>query len=170
MRMVFRSALILFLLLVAAPAGAVGLDFGLALGAQLNGHLSGSWDNESTDAGFSLGLELMFEIPIVRLGVGYEFGFPRDLDMNTSDLEYQLLYGIARVDVIGPAYVMARAGYGDFEPTGHYLRSERTIVWGVGLGVNLSGIKLEAMYNDFEIPTGNTSHYTHCSVRMIVEF
>ncbi len=89
MRFVIPSALILILCAAVAPAGAVGFDLGIAVGAQFNGDISDL--DLDTDDGFSLGLELMFEIPIVKLGVGYEYGFPRDTDGAVSDIEYHLV-------------------------------------------------------------------------------
>ncbi len=171
MRFVIPSALILMLCLVAAPASAVGFDFGIAAGAQFNGDISDF--DLNTDDGFSLGLELMFEIPIVKLGVGYEYGFPRDTDGLVSDIEYHLVYGIGRIH-LGPIYVVARAGYADVSAkVPDYKGSEAAVSWGAGLGVKISKFKIEAMYNDFDIEVdqaGGSVPYTNYSARLIYSF
>ncbi len=172
MRFVIPSTFILILLAAAAPAGAVGFDLGIAAGGQFGGSLSGI--NIDTDGGFSLGLELMFEIPIVKLGVGYEYGFPRDSDGMVSDLDYHLFYGIGRVHFLGPAYFMARVGYADVSadlPDFH--GSDSTMSWSAGLGVKISKFKFEAMYNDFDVTlddSGRSTAFSNYTARLIYSF
>ncbi|MCK5377844.1 MAG: outer membrane beta-barrel protein [Acidobacteria bacterium] len=172
MRLVIPSALILILCAAAAPASAVGFDFGIAAGAQFNGDISDL--DLNTDDGFSLGLELMFEIPIVKLGVGYEYGFPRDTDGLVSDIEYHLVYGIGRVHFLGPVYVMARVGYADVSAEVPDLKESNSAVsWSAGFGVKISKFKLEAMYSDFDIEVsqaGGSVPYTNYSARLIYSF
>jgi len=171
MRFVIPSALILILCAVAAPAGAVGFDLGIAAGAQFNGDISDL--DLNTDDGFSLGLELMFEIPIIKLGVGYEYGFPRDTDGAVSDIEYHLLYGIGRIH-LGPVYFMVRAGYADVSAkVPDYKGSNTAMSWGAGFGVKISKIKIEAMYSDFDIEVdqpGDSVAFTNYSARLIYSF
>jgi len=172
MRFVIPSALILILCAVAVPASAVGFDFGIAAGAQFNGDISDF--DLNTDDGFSLGLELMFEIPIVKLGVGYEYGFPRDTDGLVSDIEYHLVYGIGRIHFLGPVYAMARVGYADVSAkVPDYKGSNAAMSWGAGFGVKISKIKIEAMYSDFDIEVdqpGDSVRYTNYSARLIYSF
>jgi len=171
MRLVIPSALILILCAAVAPAGAVGFDLGVAVGAQFNGDISDL--DLNTDDGFSLGLELMFEVPIVKLGVGYEYGFPRDTDGAVSDIEYHLVYGIGRIQ-LGPIYVVARAGYADVSAkVPDYKGSNAAVSWGAGFGVKVFKFKIEAMYNDFDIEveqSGGSVPYTNFSARLIYSF
>lgn len=172
MRFVVPSALILILCVVAAPASAVGFDFGIAAGAQFNGDISDL--DLNTDDSFTLGLELMFEIPIVKLGVGYEYGFPQDTDGLVTDIEYHLFYGIGRVHFLGPVYAMARVGYANVSAkVPDYKGSDSAVSWSAGIGVTLSKFKLEAMYSDFDIEVdqaGGSVPYTNYSARLIYSF
>jgi len=100
-----------FLMFLVIPnAGAVGIDFNLALGAQFEGSISDV--DFDTDEGFSLGLELMFDLPLIDVGVGYEYGFPRD-GQHIEDLEYHYVYGIGRLTLLGPVYLVGRYGWAD---------------------------------------------------------
>jgi hypothetical protein len=159
MRRVVASAAFLFLL-------------GIAGGFQFQGNIS-DFDLDM-DSGFTLGLELMFEIPIVKLGVGYEYGFPRDTNGVLSNIEYNLFYGIARVHFLGPAYAMARAGYADLSAELPDLKgSDDGLSWGLGLGVKISRFKIEVAYNDFDITVndfGGSVDYSNYAARLIFSF
>ncbi len=172
MRLVIPSVLILVLCAIAVPAGAVGFDLGIAAGAQFSGDISDL--NINTDDGFSLGLELMFEIPIVKLGVGYEYGFPRDTNGQVSDIDYHLIYGIGRVHFLGPVYVLARVGYASVSAKAiSFKGSNSALSWGAGFGVDISKFKLEAMYSDFEIDVGHSNgsaSLSNFSARLIYSF
>jgi hypothetical protein len=172
MRFAVLPILVLILVATVNPAGAVGFDLGIAVGAQLNGDISDV--NLDPDDGFSLGLELMFEIPIVKLGVGYEYGFPRDSSGAVSDIEHHLLYGVGRVHFLGPAFFMARVGYASVSAkTPDLSGSNESLSWSVGVGVKISKFKIEAMYNDFDISiddTGGSTSYTNYTARLIYSF
>ena len=172
MRLVIPFALILILCAVATPAGAVGFDLGVAVGAQLNGDISHL--DLDTDDSFSLGLQLMFEIPVVKLGVGYEYGFPRDTDGAVSDIEYHLLYGVGRVHFFGPVFFMARVGYANVSAKAPDVKgSNSAMSWSAGFGVKISKFKIEAMYNDFDIEInelGGSMPYTNYTARLIYSF
>ncbi len=172
MRRIIISAAFVIVLSTAGQAAAIGLDFGVAGGFQLKGNVA-DFDLD-TDSGFSLGLELMFEIPIVKLGVGYEYGFPRDTDGALSNMEYHLFYGIARVHFLGPAYVMGRAGYANMRAELPEISgSDDGLSWGVGLGVKISRFKVEVAYNDFDITVndlGGTVDYSNYAARLIFSF
>jgi len=172
MRFVIPSALILILCAAVTPAAAVGFDLGIAVGAQFNGDISDL--DLNTDDSFTLGLELMFEIPIVKLGVGYEYGFPRDTDGAVSDIEYHLLYGVGRIHFLGPVFFMARAGYANVSARVPDTKgSTSAMSWSAGLGVKISKFKIEAMYNDFDIEVdelGGSMPYTNYTARLIYSF
>jgi hypothetical protein len=163
---------IVIVMSTAAPAAALGLDLGVAGGVQLEGDIT---DLEiDTDSGFSLGLELMFELPIVDLGAGYEYGFPRDTDTLLSDIEYHFFYGAARLGFIGPVYAMARLGYATVraelpEVSG----SGDGLSWSLGLGVRIRAVRIEVDYNEFDITAddlGGSLDYTNLAARVIYSF
>lgn len=172
MRFVVPSVLILILVAAVTPAGALGFDLGVAIGAQFNGNIEDL--DLDTDEAFSLGLELMFEVPIVKLGVGYEYGFPRDSNGAVSDIEYNLFYGVGRVHFLGPAFVMARVGYADVSAEiPDFKGSNGSISWSAGVGLSITRFKFEAMYNDFEIEIdeiGGTKSYSNYTARVIYSF
>ena len=160
------------LLCTAGQAAALGIDFGVAAGLQLQGDVSEL--ELDTDSGFSLGLELMFEVPIVKLGVGYEYGFPRGTDGTLTDIEYHLLYGIARLHFLGPAYIMGRAGYANMRAELDKLQGSDTgLSWSLGLGVKVRRFRIEVDYNEFDISVddfGGTIDYSNYAARLVISF
>lgn len=172
MRRIIAVSAFVVILSTAGSIAAVGLDFGVAGGFQFKGDIS-DFDLD-TDSGFSLGLELMFEIPIVKVGVGYEYGFPRDTDGSLSNIEYHLFYGIARVHFLGPVYAMGRAGYATMradllDASG----SDDGLSWGLGIGFTVSRFKIEVAYNDFDITVndlGGSVDYSNYAARLIYSF
>ena len=172
MRFVVPSILIFIVCICVTPAGAVGFDLGIAVGAQFGGNISNL--DLDTDEAFSLGLELMFEVPIIKLGVGYEYGMPRDTDGAISDIEYHLVYGIGRVHFLGPVFVMARLGYADVSAEVPDLSaSDSALSWSAGFGLTISKFKFEAMYNDFDIEiddSGGSTSFSNYSARVIFSF
>lgn len=172
MRFVVPSVLIFILCAAVTPAGALGFDLGIAAGAQFNGDIADL--DLDTDEGFSLGLELMFEVPIVKLGVGYEYGLPRDTNGAVSDIEYHLVYGIGRIHILGPVFVMARVGYADVSAEIPDIKgSDSSLSWSAGIGVSITRFKFEAMYNDFDIEIdeiGGSMAYSNYTARVIFSF
>ncbi len=160
-----------FLMFLAIPdAGAVGIDFNLALGAQFEGSISDV--DFDTDEGFSLGLELMFDLPLIDVGVGYEYGFPRD-GQHIEDLEYNYVYGIGRLTLLGPVYMVGRYGWADVSVSdldSDY--SKQSDSWSVGAGVKISSFRIEAMYNSFDINLGGGSSedYSNYAARLVYTF
>lgn len=172
MRFVIPFILILILIASVTPAGAVGFDLGIAVGAQFNGDIEDL--DLDTDEAFSLGLELMFEVPIIKLGVGYEWGLPRDTNGAVSDIEYHLVYGIGRIQFLGPLFFMARLGYADISAEIPDLKgSDTSLSWSAGIGVSITRFKFEAMYNDFDIEIdeiGGSMPYSNYTARVIFSF
>lgn len=163
-----------FILCLAAtnPAAALGFDLGIAAGAQFNGDVS-NFDLD-TDSGYSLGLELMFEVPIIKLGVGYEYGFPRDTNGALSDIEYHLLYAIGRVNFFGPIYAVGRIGYANLgAKIPDNKGKDSGTSWSAGVGIDLPKVKIEILYNDFDVEInefGQTVDYTNAMARLIYSF
>jgi hypothetical protein len=151
MRHVLAGVVVLGMLASAAPASAMGFDLGIAAGLQFGGSI-GSIDLD-TDNGYTLGLELVFEVPVVELGVGYEYGFPLDSDGDVENIDYHLLYGVGRVHILGPAYIMARLGYASAsaEIPDFGSGSSGGMSWSAGIGAEVWKLRVEVMYNDFDI-------------------
>ena len=170
-RFVILSAFLL-VLATAPSAAALGFDLGIAAGAEFAGEVS-NFDLD-TDGGFSLGLELMFEVPVVKLGVGYEYGFPRDTDGELSDLEYHMLYVIGRVNFFGPLYAAGRIGYANLSADlPDEVGKDSGNSFGLGVGIDLPSVKIEILYNDFDIEVddfGGTVDYTNFQARLIYSF
>lgn len=152
-------ALALMALGLAVPATAAGIDFNLTGGIDV----AGSFDlgNISTDAdpGFTLGVEAMFQVPVVEAGVGLEYGFARGADIQHVDVSYTHLYGVARLFVFGRIYLVGRLGYYNLSVS-HLaqgdLDSDLALGAGVGVGL-LRNLKAELIFNnvagDFDYET-----------------
>jgi hypothetical protein len=134
----------------AATPAVAGVDLNLTGGIDVSGSFDLGDISSSADPGFTLGLELMFEVPVVELGVGFEYGFGRDTGVAGADAEYWHLYGVGRLFVFGRLYLVARAGYYDLS-TDDVLEGEIgndvTIGGGAGLGI-LKNLKVEVLFND----------------------
>ena len=170
-RFLILSAFLL-VLATAPSAAALGFDLGLAAGAEFAGDVS-NFDLD-TDSGFSLGLELMFEVPVVKLGVGYEYGFPRDTDGVLSDMEYHMLYVVGRVNFFGPLYAVGRIGYADLTAElPEEVGKDSGNSFSLGAGIDLPSVKVEILYNDFDIEIddfGRAVNYTNYQARVIYSF
>jgi hypothetical protein len=155
------------LLATAVPAAAV-IDVNAVGAVDLQGSLDLDELSADPDAGFTLGLELMFDVPIVEFGAGFEYGFPRSVD-GGGELDYWNLYAVARLFVFGRLYLAGRFGYhgasvddiidGDLSDNG--------TVWsaGAGLGI-LRKLKVELLYSDF----GGDLDYQTWSARAVYTF
>jgi len=146
-----RSLVVLGLVAVfviaAAPAGA--FDFNVSAGMDF----AGDFDNFDfgTETGYSLGIEVCFDIPIVEVGVGLEYGFPRDTDLGNVDIDYTYLYAVGRLGFIGPLYFAARVGYSDISVSGLIGdEADGGETWSVGIGAEFfDKLKVEALLNNF---------------------
>ena len=147
------ASLVLALLttaLLTATSALAGIDLNLTGGIDVSGSFDLGEISSSADPGFTLGLELMFEVPVVELGVGFEYGFGRDTGISGAEAEYWNLYGVGRLFVFGRFYLVARVGYYDLS-TDQVLEGEvgndMTIGGGAGLGI-LKNLKVEILFND----------------------
>ena len=167
-RRIVVSALTLAVLAVALPAAAV-VDVNLVGGLDLYGTFDLEALSSSTSPGFTLGLELMFDVPVVELGAGFEYGFPRAAKDGGGNIEFWQLYGVARLTVFARFYLVGRLGYaspsandfldGSFDVTG--------ASWGIGAGIAiLHSLKAELLYSDL---SGDVD-YNFWSARAIYTF
>lgn len=164
-------ALLLFGLCASVPAHAGVFDLGLAVGGQFKGDVADL--NLDTDQGFTLGLEAVFDLPMLKFGLGYEYGFPRDSNGSLSDLEYHLVYGIGRFTFIGPVYALGRLGFADvrtrFDQFDHW---EQGNSWSIGVGAHFSRLSAELLYNNFSVGIGggHSADLKNYAARVIYKF
>jgi len=150
-----------------APAAAV-IDVNAVGSIDFGGSLDLDALSGSTNPGFTLGLEIMFDVPVVELGAGLEYGFPRAVG-GGGNVDYWNLYGIVRFFIFGKVYLVGRLGYnsssandfleGDFSDNG--------TTWSVGAGLGiLKNLKAELLYSDF----GTDLNYQTWSARAVFTF
>ena len=142
-------ALFVLLFLTAAPVVGVGFDVNLAVGADFNGDFDLGDISLSSNTGYNLGLEIAFDIPVIELGAGFEYGFSRDATATDLETSYTQIYAIGRF-FIGPAYIAGRFGYADMSVSsiieGDFGGGSS---WGLGGGVELFGkLKVELLFNN----------------------
>lgn len=163
----FTVAVVLLSLAIATPSSAV-VDFNVAGSVDFQGSLNLEGFTPDADPGFTLGLEVMFDVPIVELGAGIEYGFPRSVD-GGGDVDYWNLYGVARLTLFFKIYLVGRIGYaassaddfleGDLE--------DNSASWSLGAGIGIvPKFKVELLYSDF----GGDLKYQTWSARAIYTF
>jgi hypothetical protein len=142
-------AIIVASITIAAPASAQ-IHFNLAAGVDVSGSFDLGEISSSADPGFTLGLELMFEVPIVELGVGFEYGFSRGTGVSDIDASYTHLYGIARLTIFGRLYLIGRFGYHDLSASGiPDIDGGSGGTWGLGAGLGIfKWLAVEVIFND----------------------
>jgi hypothetical protein len=141
---------ILSLLTVAAPAAAAGIDFNVTAGLDLAGSFDLGDISSSGDPGFTLGLEVMFDVPVVELGGGLEYGFPRGTGVAAVDAKYLQLYGIARWFIFTRFYLVGRLSYYDLSTDDIVvddIGGSGALGLGAGLAV-LKKLKVELIFNN----------------------
>jgi hypothetical protein len=152
-------------LLVAVPADA--FDLNLAVGADFGGDFDLGNVSLSSNTGYNLGLEIAFDIPIIELGAGLEYGFSRSSSNADLDASYYQIYAIGRF-FFGPVYIAGRFGYADM--------SVSTILdgdfgggstWGLGGGIELFGkLKAELLFNNIN----GDLEYQSWTIRLLYTF
>jgi hypothetical protein len=153
------------IVVVAMPARA--FDINLAVGADFAGNFDFGNISFSSDTGYTLGLEIAVDVPIIEIGAGLEYGFSREASSVDLDASYYQIYAIGRF-FIGPAYIAGRFGYadmsvsslleGDFGGGG---------TWALGGGVELFGkLKAELLFNNIN---GDMT-YQSWTIRLLYTF
>jgi len=164
-----RSGIVLALAVASAvPALAGPVDFNLFASVDTGGALAvGSLDVD-TERGYSLGLEVLADLPLADLGGGAEYGVPRKLDATVGEYSYTFVYVVARVALLGPLYAVARYGY--LDPTLGELESADPgsgTGWGAGVGFSLlDALKVEVQHTEL----GGDVDYTATVARVILTF
>jgi len=142
--------LVLIALMAVASPAAAGININIAAGVDFLGEFDLDAVKTDADPGFTLGLEVMFDVPVVELGVGLEYGFPRGGDISELDVAYYQLYGLARLTIVGRLYLVARLGYYDVSVDDLEqgdLDGDGAISAGAGLGL-LERLKVELLFNN----------------------
>jgi hypothetical protein len=148
-RLLFLTLLALALLFVP-PATAGGLDFNVTGGLDIAGSFDLDVLSSNADPGFTLGLEVMFDVPVVELGAGVEYGFSRDSGIAGADATYWHVYGIGRLFVFSRFYLAARLGYYDLsvdDIISGNVGSDYALGLGAGVGI-LRNLKAELFFNN----------------------
>jgi hypothetical protein len=163
-----KTLLVLCLGLLLGSLPAAAFDLNLTAGVDFSGEI-GDEDSVDTSDGYSLGLELAFDIPMLEVGVGAEYGFGRSVSLADDDLEYTQLYAFARLGILGPVYVTARAGYADLSGLTDLDGGES---WSVGGGVDLlDKVKVEVLLNSFSADlSGLDVDYETYSAHLVYTF
>jgi hypothetical protein len=164
----FAIPLVTVACLAAAQPAAAVIDVNAVAAVDFQGSLDLGAFTPDANPGFTLGLELMFDVPVVELGAGIEYGFPRSVD-GGGNVDYWNLYGIARLFVFGKLYLAGRLGYHGAS-TGDFIDgdlSDNGVSWsaGAGLGI-LNKLKVELLYSDF----GSDLDYQTWSARAVYTF
>jgi hypothetical protein len=165
--MIRRTAFLVACVVIVSAVPANAFDFNLAVGADFEGDFSFGGVSLSSNTGYNLGLEIAFDIPIIELGAGLEYGFSRSVSIADLDASYYQIYAIGRF-FFGPVYIVGRFGYanmsvstileGDFGGGGS---------WGLGGGVEFFGkLKTELLFNSL-----NTDlEYQTWTIRLLYTF
>ena len=175
MRRLILTCLVLSMLALAGPASAIGIDLNVVVGADFGGEFSTDISADSA-TGYTLGLELMFEVPVVELGIGAEYGFERSVKGADTDVSYANVYAVGRLNFIGPLYAVARLGYSDMSADVGDLIDDLSVdgggSWSVGLGLKFfDRIRVEALYNQLSGSVDDQDlDYETWSLRAMVTF
>jgi len=148
MRRLIPACLAAVILAVASPSSAVDLGLNVVVGTDFAGDFSTDVSEDSA-TGYTLGLELMFEIPVVDLGIGAEYGFERSVKGTDADVSYANVYAVGRLNFIGPLYAVARFGYSDMSADAlGDLSIDGGTSWSAGLGLKFfDRLRIEALFN-----------------------
>ncbi len=171
--MLRRLALVAVLAAAAIPAAAFDLDLNLAVGLDLGGSFDlGAVDLDS-GSGYTLGLEVVLDIPLIELGAGLEYASGRSPENADGDLSWYSVYAVGRLHVLGPVYLAARYGWTDAS-LDRVLEGDAGSgsTWGVGAGVGLLGtIQVEALLNTVSVDVGDANlGYETWSLRLLYTF
>lgn len=162
-----RSVALAVLMLALFASQGAAYDLNLAVGADFGGDFDIGNISLNSETGYSLGLEIAFKVPVVELGAGVEYGFPRGATTGNAEAKYLNFYGIGRL-FFGPAYVAARLGYSDYsvnEAEGGGFGGGGA--WGFGGGIELFGkLKFELLFDDL----GGDLSYESWTLRALYTF
>jgi len=170
--MLRRLVLVAAVLAAAVPAAA--LDLNLTAGLDLGGSFDLGAISRDADVGYTLGLELVWDLPLVDVGVGAEYGFSRGASGDFSgSLSFAHVYAVGRLTVFGPVYLAARLGYSDLSVSDLVDSSANGgPTWSVGGGFSFLGtLRAEALLNNVSGDIGDLDlDYQTWSVRLVYTF
>lgn len=182
MRRLVLAVALLTLGFAATPARA--FDFNILAGFDYAGDFESDNFEFDANSGYHAGLEFMWDLTKhFELGVGLEYGFPRDADdtPTDSDLEYWMAAGVLRVYLVGEDvrwYLIGRLGYVDL--TSDDLQGNTDLSgkeqYSAGTGIQFGDrLKLEALLNSFNADIDVSGleadfEYTNYSARIVFTF
>ncbi len=145
---------------------AVEFDLNLALGADFAGDFDVGDIKIEADTGYTLGLELVFDLPVIEAGVGLEYGFSRDVQNGEFAADYYQIFAIGRF-FFGPLYAAGRLGYADVSLPSAYEGDSAGGSWALGGGVEFFEVlKAELLFNQLGTDLG----YESWTVRLLYTF
>ena len=167
LRLAVVVAAVVVLLGASSPqVWAVELDLNLAVGADFAGELDLGAVNLDAGTGYSLGLELAFDVPLIELGVGLEYGFAREAEASDIDAHYYQLYAIGRF-YFGPLYLAGRLGVADVSLPAELEGDSSGGSWALGGGIELfETVKLELFFSQL----GSDLGYEGWAMRLLYTF
>jgi hypothetical protein len=169
MRSTLKASALILALAMSLPAAA--LELSLTAGFDVEGQLVvGELDTEN---GYSLGLEATFDAPRLELGLGFEYGFPRGAEVGDGEVDYKHFYGLGRLTLVGPLYLVGRVGWADVSIDDILdVEVDGGETWSVGAGLGaLDRLKVELLFNDFTANIDDRSiDYETYSLRVIYTF
>jgi opacity protein-like surface antigen len=152
--MKLRLALLVLMVVVVFPAAS-------ATAQQINGFVGfdtgGKFDlgaiHVDSKNGYHLGAEALVDLPLLDFGVGFEYGVPRSPKNSSGDMNYKLIYGVARMSVLGPIYVTGRYGYANVSVDKIIsAKGKNGNSWALGAGLKLAEkVKVEALFTHMTI-------------------
>lgn len=171
--MLRRLILLAALTAAAVPAAAVDLDFNLVAGLDLGGSFDLGEADLDSDTGYSLGLEVMFDIPVIEVGGGVEYSAGRGPEDEDGDLSWYTVYAMGRLSILGPVYLAARYGWSDasLDDVVDVDAGDGT-TWSVGAGVGFLGkLKAEVLFNQVSVDIdGGDLDYESWTLRLLYTF
>ena len=152
--MKLRLALLGLMVAVAFPVASVTAQ-------QINGFVGfdtgGKFDlgaiHVDSKNGYHLGAEVLVDLPLLDFGLGFEYGVPRSPEDSSGDMNYKLIYGVARMTVLGPIYVTGRYGYANVSVDKIISdKGKNGNSWTLGAGLRLAEkLKVEALYTHMTV-------------------
>jgi hypothetical protein len=163
---VIVAALVVLLGPASPQVWAVDFDLNLALGADFAGDFDVGDITIEADTGYTLGLEVVFDLPVIEAGVGLEYGFSRDVQNGEFAADYYQIFAIGRF-FFGPLYAAGRLGYADVSLPSRYEGDSAGGSWALGGGVEFfETVKLELLFNEL----GSDLGYESWTARLLYTF
>lgn len=160
------AALVALLGASSPQVWAVEFDLNLAVGADFAGDFDVGDIAVEADTGYTLGLELVLDLPVIEAGVGFEYGLSRDARNGDFAGDYYHIFAIGRV-FFGPLYAAGRLGFADVSLPAELAGDSSGGSWALGGGIELFDVvKLELLFSQL----GSDLGYESWTARLLYTF